>query len=54
MMFKLRKRIAKANAECKAHENIKQYAHNFGDVVFYKSMNFKSNYLENLAKDRHT
>ena len=30
MMYKLRKKIAKAKAECKAYDNIRQYNHNFG------------------------
>ena len=30
MMFKLRKKIAKAKTECKAYENIRQYTNNFG------------------------
>ena len=53
MMYKLRKRIIKAKTDCKAYNNVKQYTHNFGDFVFYKSMNFRSSYLENLAKERN-
>ena len=34
MMYKLRKRIAKAKAECTAYDNIRLYSHNFGDFVF--------------------
>ena len=52
MMYKLRKKIAKAKAACKAYDNIRQYTHNFGDFVFYKSMNNRSSFLENLAADK--
>ena len=37
----------------KAYNSIKQYTHQFGDFIFYKSMNFRSSYLENLAKERN-
>ena len=53
MMFKLRKKIAKAKTECKAYDNIRQYTHNFGDFVFNKSMNFRSSFLENLAAEKN-
>ena len=52
-MFKPRKGIAKEKAEIKAYDNVKQHTHNFGDFVFYKSMSFRSSYLEDLAKDRN-
>jgi hypothetical protein len=29
------------------------YSHNFGDFVFYRSMNFRSTYLENLADGKN-
>ena len=35
------------------YNSIKQYTHSFGDFIFYKSMNFRSSYLENLAKERN-
>ena len=44
----LGKGIAKEKAECEAHEDVKQYTHNFGDFVFSKSKNFISNYHETL------
>ena len=53
MMYQLRRRIVKVQAEMKAYNNIKQYTHSFGDFIFYKSMNFRSSYLENLAKIRN-
>ena len=53
MMYQLRRRIVKVQAEMKAYNNIKQYTHCFGDFIFYKSMNFRSNYLEALAKTRN-
>ena len=37
----------------KGYNNIKQYTHSFGDFIFYKSMSFRSSYLEDLAKTRH-
>ena len=40
-------------AEVKAYNSVKQYTHNFGDFIFYKSMNFRSSYLEDLAKTRN-
>ena len=40
-------------AEIKAYNNVKQYTHNFGDFIFYKSKNFRSSYLENLTKIRN-
>ena len=51
MMYKLRKKIAKAKAECT--HNIRIYSHNFGDFVFYRSMNFRSSYLEALAEGKN-
>jgi hypothetical protein len=53
MMHILRKKIQKAQAEATAFDNIKQYSHNFGDFVFYKSMNFRSHYLETIAEDKN-
>jgi len=53
MMFKLRKKIIKAQAECKAYDNIRQYTHNFGDYIFYKSMNFRSTYLKSVADNKN-
>ena len=52
-MYKLRKRITKAKAECTAYDNIRLYSHNFGDFIFYKSMNFRSSYLESLTEDKN-
>jgi len=52
-MYSLRKKIKKAQAEATAFDNIRQYSHNFGDFVFYKAMNFRSHYLENLAEDKN-
>ena len=45
--------MMKAKAEYKAYDNIRLYSHNFGDFVFYKSMSFKSSFLENLAADEN-
>ena len=53
MMYKLRKKIEKAKAECIAFNNIRMYSHNFGDFVFYRSMNFRSTYLETLAEGKN-
>ena len=53
MMNRLRKKIIKAKAECKAYDNIRLYSHNFGDFAFYKSMNFRSSFLKNLAAERN-
>ena len=50
MVYKLRRKIVKVQAEIKAYNRIKQYAHNYGDFIFYKSMSFRSSYLEDLAK----
>ena len=52
-MYKLRKKIEKAKAECIAFNNIRMYSHNFGDFVFYRSMNFRSTYLETLAEGKN-
>ena len=43
----------KAKAESIAFDNIRLYSHNFGDFVFYKSMNFRSSYLETLAETKN-
>ena len=40
MMYQLRRKIAKTQSEIKAYNSVKTYSHNFGDFVFYKSMNF--------------
>ena len=53
MMYRLRKKIAKAKADCTAFDNIRIYSHNFGDFVFYKSMNFRSNDLESIADKKN-
>ena len=53
IMYKLRKQIAKAKFECTAFDNIRLYSHNCGDFVFYKSMNFRSSYLEKIAEDKN-
>ena len=42
MMYSLRKKIKKAQAEATAFDNNRLYSHNFGDFVFYKAMNFRS------------
>jgi len=52
MMYTLRKKIKKAQAETTSFDNIRLYSHNFGDFVFYKSMNFRSSFLETLAEDK--
>ena len=33
--------------------NIRMHSHNFGDFVFYRSMNFRSTYLETLAEGKN-
>ena len=53
MMYQLRRKFVKVQAERKAYNSIKQYTHSFGDFIFYKSMNFRSSYLEALAKTRN-
>ena len=53
MMHQLRRRIVKVQAEMKAYNSVKQYTHSYGDFIFYKSMNFRSSYLEDLAKQRN-
>ena len=53
MMHRLREKIHRIQSDVKAHQNVKQYTHNFGDFIFYKSMNFRSSYLENLAKEKN-
>ena len=40
-------------AQIKVYNTVKQYTHNFGDFIFYKSMNFRFTYLEDLAKTRN-
>ena len=53
MMYQIGRKIVKVQAEMIAYNSIKQYTHNYGDFIFYKSMNFRSSYLENLAKERN-
>ena len=53
MMYKLRKKITKAKTECRAYDNIRLYSHNFRDFFFYKSMNFRSSFIKNLATERN-
>ena len=53
MIYHIQRKIVKVQAEMKAYNNIKQYTHYFGDFIFYISMNFRSSYLENLAKERN-
>ena len=53
MMYQVRRKIVKVQAEMKAYNGVKQYTHSFGDFIFYKSMNFRSSYLEELAKERN-
>ena len=52
MMHQLRRKIVKVQAEMKAYNSVKQYTHSYGDFIFYKSMNFRSSYLEDLAKQK--
>ena len=37
----------------KAYNSVKTYIHNFGDFIFYKSMNFYSSYIKTLVKTRN-
>ena len=53
MMYQLRRKIVKVQAEMKAYNSVKQYTHYFGDFIFSKSMNFRSSYLEGLANQRN-
>ena len=53
MMYELRRKIVKVQAEIKTYNSIKQYTHNYGDFIFYKSMSFRSSYLEDLAITRN-
>ena len=53
MIYKLRKKIAKVKAECTSFNNIRMYSHIFGDCVFYRSINFRSSYLETLAEGKN-
>ena len=50
MMHTLREKILKVQTDILAHQGVQQYTHNFGEFIFYKSMNFRSSYLEDLAK----
>ena len=43
----------KAKAESIAFDNIRLYSHNFGDFVFYKSMNFRSSYLKSITEEKN-
>ena len=52
MLYKLRRKIVKTQAEITSFDSIKQYTHNYGDFIFYKSMSFISSYLKDLAKTR--
>ena len=47
-MFKLRKKFSKAKQECRAYDSMRHYNHNLRDYIFYKSMNFRSSYLEEI------
>ena len=51
MMHRLREKIHRIQSDVRAHQSVQQHTHNFGEFIFYKSMNFRSSYLENLAKD---
>ena len=53
MMHQVRRKIVKVQAEMKAYKSVKEYTHSFEDFIFYKSMNFRSSYLEELAKERN-
>ena len=53
MMHQLQRKIVKVQAEMKAYNSVKQYTHSYGHFIFYKSMNFRSSYLEDLAKQRN-
>ena len=53
MMHRLREKIHRIQSDIRAHQSVQQYTHNFGEFIFYKSMNFRSSYLENLAKDKN-
>ena len=53
MLYKLRRKIVKIQAEIKSYDSIKQYTHNYADFIFYKSMSFRSSYLEDVAKTRN-
>ena len=52
-MHRLREKIHRIQSDIRAHQSVQQYTHNFGEFIFYKSMNFKSSYLEHLAKDKN-
>ena len=52
MMHRLREKIQRVQSDIKAHQGVQQYTHNFGEFIFYKSMNFRSSYLEDLAKEK--
>ena len=53
MMHRLREKIHHIQSDIRAHQSVQQYTHNLGEFIFYKSMNFRSSYLENLAKDKN-
>ena len=53
IIHRIRKKISQAKAECRANDNIRQHAHNFGDFVFYKSMSFRSSFLGNLVAEKN-
>ena len=52
-MFKLRKKIDKVKEEIIGFDNVRAYNHNFRDYIFYKSMDFRSKFLENLAAEKN-
>ena len=42
MMHRLREKIHRMQSDIRAHQSVQQYTHNFGEFIFYKSMNFRS------------
>ena len=45
MKHRLREKISRIQADVRAYQSVQQYTHNFGDLIFYKSMKFRSSYL---------
>ena len=50
MMFKLQERLARIQSTVKVYNSVQQYTHNFGEFIFYKSMNLNPAILRILLK----
>ena len=45
--------MEKLQDKCKVQDNNSAFNHNFGDYIFFKSMNFTSSFLEQAAESRN-